>query len=401
MAFHAPATNPFPGSPNTGGYDGLFANIIAAFSQSQAALVGPNKLLDMVMTDIDPSNTAYQGKTIEINFPDSSGKVQNINSQNTPVKYSPVRTVRRMLTLDQHPVYGFEIPDLDKALVARPEELRVMFVDEAIKKFTTYINQQIAKLIFNTNPVAAYPPGDPNAGDPWGPQFGIPAGDTLFKKNPLTPPSGYAVNEWEGYAGKGIDPVLPDAAETEPTFSVQKASRVWRKLVEAKAPVTDTDNMFILVPTIAYANMINDKEWQQTAVGENIAAGIRRTGLIGRTFNFYADWELDMPLEKGNGADASTAGTNGGKKDEVRYHSFAFHRRALAVAYRPLDLPPPSVGAQSSMAFYRGIPVRFMLTYDRDLFTYKITFDSLFGAMVYRPEFGVRAPTKWMKNTWD
>ncbi|CAB5237942.1 Major capsid protein Gp5 [uncultured Caudovirales phage] len=395
MAILSPGGSPFPGSPNSGGYDGLFANIIAAFSQSQASLVGPNKLLDMVQTDIDPSNTAYQGKTIEINFPDSAGKVQNINQMDKKVQYSPVKTIRRSLTLDQHPVYAFEIPDLDKALTARPEELRVMFVDEAVKKFTTYINGEIAKLIFNTNPLA-----DPGTGDPFGTQFNVPAQDSLFKLNPASAPSGYDAEVWKGYANKGINPIVQSTG-TVPDFGISTVASAWRKLTNALCPVTDVDNMFALVPTIAYEQMIKSPEWYQSSVGEGIAAQIRRTGVINKVYNFMADWELAIPQELGNGANSTTAGTNGGKQGEVRYHSFVFHRRALAVAYRPLELPPPSVGAQSSMAYYRGIPIRFMLTYDRDLFTYKISFDSLFGAMVYRPEFGVRCVSKWMTNTWD
>lgn len=395
MPILSPGGTPFTNSPNAAGYDGLFANIIAAFSQAQAALVGPNKLLDMVLTDIDPSNTAYQGKTIEINFPDSAGKVQNINSMSTKVQYSPVKTIRRSLTLDQHPVYAFEIPDLDKAMVARPEELRTMFVDEAIKKFTTYINAQIAKLIFNTNPLT-----DPGTGDPFGTQFNVPAQDSLFKLNPLTAPSGYDAEVWKGYAGKGINPIVQTTG-TVPDFGISTVASAWRKLTNALCPVTDVDNMFALVPTIAYEQMIKSPEWYQSSVGEGIAAQIRRTGVINKVYNFLADWELAIPQEEGNGANSTTAGTNGGKQGEVRYHSFVFHRRALAVAYRPLELPPPSVGAQSSMAYYRGIPIRFMLTYDRDLFVYKISFDSLFGAMVYRPEFGVRCVSKWMTNTWD
>jgi hypothetical protein len=396
----SPGGSSFSGSPNTvggvGGYDGLFANIIAAFSQAQASLVGPNKLLDMVMTDVDPSNTAYQGKTIEINFPDSTGTVKNINSMSTPVSYSPVRTIRRALTLDQHPVYAFEIPDLDKALVARPEELRTMFVDEAIKKFTTYINRQIALLIFNTQSAT-----DPGGGVEWGTKFNVPAQDSLFKLNGATAPSGYDADVWKGYANKGINPIDQAGTDTTPVFGIDLVAKAWRKLTNALCPTTDVENMFALVPTISYESMIKSSEWYQSAVGDDIAAGIRRTGVINRVYGFLADWELDIPVEAGNGANSSTAGTNGGTSNQVRYHSFVFHRRAMAVAYRPLEIPPPSVGVQASMAYYRGIPIRFMLSYDRDLMKYKLSFDSLFGAMVYRPEFGVRVRSKWLQNTWD
>jgi hypothetical protein len=86
----------------------------------------------------------------------------------------------------------------------------------------------------------------------------------------------------------------------------------------------------------------------------------------------------------------------GGNAGKFRYHNILFHRRAFAVAYRPLELPPPSVGVQASMAYYRGIPIRFMISYDPKQFTYIMTFDSLFGAMVYRPEFAVRSPSAWL-----
>lgn len=396
MAILSPGGSPFTNGPNAGNYDGLFANIIAAFQQAQAALVGPNKLLDMVMTDVDPSNTAYQGKTIEINFPDSAGQVRNLTNMSTAVTYDPVKTIRRALTLDQHPVYAFEIPDLDKALVARPEELRTMFVDEAIKKFTTYINRQIAKLIFNTQS-----PTDPGGNVEWGTKFNVAAQDSLFKKNPSQTPAGYTDEIWQGYAGKGIDPIV--TTDTLPTFSIATVASAWRKLTNALCPTTDLENMFALVPTIAYEQMIKSSEWYQSSVGEQWAASVRGTGIINKVYGFKADWELDLPIQVGNGGTGATpsAGSNGGLNSQVKYHSFVFHRRAMAVAYRPLEIPPPSVGVQASMAYYRNIPIRFMLSYDRNLMKYKLSFDSLFGAMVYRPEFGVRVTTNWLTNSWD
>ena len=104
------------------------------------------------------------------------------------------------------------------------------------------------------------------------------------------------------------------------------------------------------------------------------------------TFGVNVDWDLDIPMEVGTS-------TNAGKQ---RYHNILFHKRAIAVAYRPLELPPPSVGVQASMAYYRGIPVRFMVSYDPKQFTYILTFDTLFGAMVYRPEFAVRSRTPFL-----
>ena len=359
-------------TPTTNGYDSLFGNIISAFNQAQEALVGPNKFLDLVMTDIDPSNSAYQGKTIEINFPDSTGDVVNMTTAyGADVTLNPVKTIRRFLTLDQHPTYAFVIPDMDKALAARPEELRRMFVDEAIKKFLTYVNRRLMNLVWNTS---------------GGVLFGTNNGNSLIKLNSSTPEGGMSAAEWEGFNGKGIDPIT-SASTTKHKLEIATLAQMWRKLTEAKCPTDDTQNMHLLVRPTTFTEIITDSEWTaQSQVGEGIAAGVRTSARINTTFGVNVDWDLDIPKQVGSGGDAGKA----------RYHNILFHKRAFAVAYRPLELPPPSVGVQASMAYYRGIPIRFMVSYDPKQFTYILTFDSLFGAMVYRPEFAVRNVTPYL-----
>lgn len=362
------------GTPASNGYDSLFGNIISAFNQAQEALVGPNKFLDLVMTDIDPSNSAYQGKTIEINFPDSTGDVVNMTTAyGQDVTLNPVKTIRRFLTLDHHPTYAFVIPDMDKALAARPEELRKMFVDEAIKKFTTYVNRRLMNLVWN------------NSG---GVLFGADDGNSLIKAHAIgsTPQGGMSAAEWKGFEGKGVDPVT-SASTTKHKLEIATLAQMWRKLTEAKCPTDDTQNMHLLVRPTTFTEIITDQEWtSQSYVGEGIAAGVRASARVNTTFGVNVDWDLDVPKQLGSGGDAGKA----------RYHNILFHKRAFAVAYRPLELPPPSVGVQASMAYYRGIPIRFMVSYDPKQFTYILTFDSLFGAMVYRPEFAVRNVTPYL-----
>lgn len=364
-------------TPTTNGYDALFGNIISAFNSAQEALVGPNKFLDLVMTDIDPSNSAYQGKTIEINFPESDGDVVNMSTAyGTDVTLNPVKTIRRFLTLDQHPTYAFVIPDMDKALAARPEELRRMFVDEAIKKFTTYVNRTLYKLVFNTSASRI---------------FGTGPGTSLIKLNGAQgsadqTASGMSNDEWKGFAGKGIDPI-DTTSTTKHNLPIATLAKMWQALTEAKCPTDDTQNMHLLVRPSTFTEIITDSEWTaQSQVGEGIAAGVRTSARVNTTFGVNVDWDLDVPLEEGTGDDDG----------KLRYHNILFHKRAFAVAYRPLELPPPSVGVQSSMAYYRGIPIRFMVSYDPKQFTYILTFDSLFGAMVYRPEFAVRSRTPFL-----
>lgn len=362
-------------NPTSGNsYDALFGNIISAFNSAQEALVGPNKFLDLVMTDIDPSNSAYQGKTIEINFPESDGDVVNMSTAyGTDVTLNPVKTIRRFLTLDQHPTYAFVIPDMDKALAARPEELRRMFVDEAIKKFTTYVNRTLFKLVFNTGSTAI---------------FGTDAGSSLIDYHPLgsSPQGGMSATEWKGFEGKGIAPV-DTTTTTKHDLPIPTLAKMWQALTEAKCPTDDTQNMHLLVRPSTFTEIITDPIWTaQSQVGEGIAAGVRTSARVNTTFGVNVDWDLDVPMELGTGVEDGN----------MRYHNILFHRRAFAVAYRPLELPPPSVGVQSSMAYYRGIPIRFMVSYDPKQFTYILTFDSLFGAMVYRPEFAVRSRTPFL-----
>jgi hypothetical protein len=396
--------NQWTGSPNT--YDAFFGNIISAFQSSQEALVGPNKFLDLVMTDIDPSNTAYQGKTIEINFPDSAGKIVNMTTAyGTNVTVNPVGTIRRFLTLDQHPTYAFVIPDMDKALAANPQDLRKMFIDEAIKKFTTYVNRTLLNLVYNTSNVVD---GTVNAPGTLGLYriFGTPntaAGqNSLLKANSNAASgsqdqsdTGMSDPEWLGFKGKGnaaIAELTAYSATTDHTLGIKTLARMWQNLTEAKCPTDDAANMFLLVRPSTFRNIITDAEWTaQSAVGEGIASSVRSSARVNTTFGINVDWDLDVPMETGTLA-------NGGQVGKWRYHNVMFHKRAFAVAYRPLELPPPAVGVQASMAYYKGIPIRFMVSYDPKQFAYVLTFDTLFGAMVYRPEFAIRQTTPWLAS---
>jgi len=356
-------------------YDGFFGNIISAFQSSQEALVGPNKFLDLVMTDIDPSNTAYQGKTIEISFPDSTGTITNMTTAyGVNVNVNPVKTIRRFLTLDQHPTYAFVIPDMDKALAANPQDLRRMFIDEAIKKFTTYVNQTLLNLVFNTTASTI---------------FGTASLNSLIKKNGTSPEAGMSVEEWKGYSEKGVNPIAETG--TDHTLTIPSLAKMWQNLTEQKCPTEDAANMFLLVRPSTFRNIITDTTWTaQSAVGEQIAASVRSSARVNTTFGINVDWDLDIPRELGTAGNGGTSSANG------RYHNIMFHKRAFAVAYRPLELPPPAVGVQASMAYYRGIPIRFMVSYDPKQFAYILTFDTLFGAMVYRPEFAIRQTTPWL-----
>jgi hypothetical protein len=329
--------------------DQLYANIIAAFTQAESALVGPNLFLDLAHTDVDMGETGYQGKKVTINFPNSDFQVREVNVGDS-VEYDSPETLTRDLELKYHPTMAFPIYDLEKAFSARPAQLREMFVDEAIKSFGSYMNRKVANIF---RPAAS----------------GV----------------------------EGFEIINPTTASGTPKLDVKDFAKGWAKLVTNKCPVRDFGNVNLVVHPEVYQYFLTDDNWAlASAVGYEIAGSIRRSAMVGQVFGVISDYDLDTqiaynaPGEIPSGDTSNnvvdTANVAAGKK---AYRSFLFHKRAIAIAYRPLELPGPESGVRASMATYKGVPIRFMLTYNRQKFRWEITFDSLYGYMVYRPEFGV------------
>lgn len=329
--------------------DQLYANVIAAFTQGEAALVGPNLFCDLVHTDVDMGEMGYQGKKVTINFPDSDFQVRDV-AIGDDVEYDAPKTITRDLELQHHPTLAFPIYDLEKAFSARPAQLREMFVDEAMKAIGTYMNKNIASFI---RPAAS--------------------GKDGFK--------------------------IINASTTDGTekLDVVDFAKGWKQLVRQKAPVRDFGNVYCVVHPDVYSYFLTDDNWAlATSVGYEIAGSIRRSALVGQVFGVIADYDLDAPIAYNDIDEVADDGLNNNIEDSVnvannkyRYRSFLFHKRAMAYAYRPLEIPGPESGVRASTAIYKGIPIRFMISYNRQKFRWEISFDWLYGRMIYRPEFGV------------
>jgi hypothetical protein len=266
------------------------------------------------------------------------------------IEYDAPQTLTRDLELKYHPTMAFPIYDLEKAFSAHPGQLREMFVDEAIKSFGTYMNRQITKLI---RPAAA----------------GI----------------------------EGFKVIKASTTSANAKLDVVDFAKGWSAMVQAKAPVRDFGNVHAVVHPETYTYFLTDDNWAlASAVGYEIAGSVRRSAMVGQVFGVIADYDLDAPIAYNDAADIPAGDTQNNIVDATNvdagyksYRSFLFHKRAIAVAYRPLELPGPESGVQASMAMYKGVPIRFMLTYNRQKFRWEISFDTLYGDMVFRPEFGV------------
>lgn len=339
--------------------DQLYANIIAAFTQAEAALVGPNLFTELIHTDVDMGEMGYQGKKVTINFPDSDFEVRDV-AIGDDVEYDAPRTITRDLELKYHPTLAFPIYDLEKAFAARPSQLREMFVDEAMKAIGTYMNKNIANFI---RPAAS----------------GV-----------------------EGF--KLLNATTSDGNEK---LDVLDFAKGWKELVRRKCPVRDFGNVFCVVHPDVYTYFLTDDNWAlATSVGYEIAGSIRRSALVGQVFGVIADYDLDVPIAYHDIDEVDDDGLNNNVEDATNvtadkycYRSFLFHRRAVAYAYRPLEIPGPESGVRASTAVYKNMPIRFMITYNRQKFRWEISFDFLFGRMIYRPEFGVLLQSEMLDVT--
>lgn len=329
--------------------DQLYANIIAAFTQAEGALVGPNVFMDMIHTDVDMGEVGYQGKKVTINFPDSDFQLRDV-AIGDDVEYDAPRTITRDLELKYHKALAFPIYDLEKAFSARPAQLREMFVDEALKAIGTAMNRNCANFF---RPAAAGVDG--------------------FK----------VINATTTGDNEKLD--------------VLDFAKGWKELVRRKAPVRDFGNVFCVVHPDVYTYFLTDDNWAlATSVGYEIAGSIRRSALVGQVFGVIADYDLDAPVAYHDIDEVDDDGLNNNIEDAVNvnadkytYRSYIFHRRAVAYAFRPLEIPGPESGVRASTAVYKNMPIRFMVSYNRQKFRWEISFDFLFGRMVYRPEFGV------------
>ena len=411
-------------------YSGFFMTLAAAFDQAQEAKVAQTPLLDRVKRDFKPV-VAAPFSIIQPNIANSTLTATNVGGGG--VTYGSVVANPVTITLNQHPAYPFTIPDYDAARAASPEELREMFVDEAVKRVCEYVDQQLAALITLTN------------FNSYGPVLGV--GNTV---------------------------------------SLPYMASAWQTLAANKVPVRDFNNFFLSVHPTVFANQAQDPNWaSQSNVGYLIAQEVHRMALLGQQWGAWCDFDQYMPsvsltppsaaptaaatgggssggsLAAGTyravytlvGADGETSASpevsftiaagnqpqltfpalptgytsqnvyitapSGASGSEVlyatgytgttatltaaapvstvappttaantKYVSLLHHRNAIAIAMRPLPLPDVG-GIKGTILYYRGIPMRITIDWLQSLLSATIVVDTLFGCAVVRPDFAI------------
>jgi hypothetical protein len=81
------------------------------------------------------------------------------------------------------------------------------------------------------------------------------------------------------------------------------------------------------------------------------------------------DRSLEVAINDGDNVNLSPAGE----------YNFAFHRNAIALVTRPMELPRQGIGAAAANVNYNGLSVRVVLTYDGKAQGTRVTLDILAG----------------------
>lgn len=223
-------------SPGTAFYQTL----AAAFSQANATLVGPTKVLETVYIDYRPEVLNDIGQTLNIPLPASAtNSVADVGTGDFVFTVPSAATVP--VVINQHPAYAFVINDFDR--FNTPADIRTVFLDSALKGILEYVNRDIASLFTTAN-----------------------------------------FNAYAAITGTAGEVVEADMA------------KAWGTLATNKIPVRDLGNLFLTVAPTVYANMSGDTYWTANSqVGFQIAGEIRRSGFLGTQWGAIVDFDMDMP----------------------------------------------------------------------------------------------------------
>jgi hypothetical protein len=308
--------------PNS--YTGFFQTLAASFNEAALAKGGRNALINYVTRDFSPE-VATPLSVINTNIAASTGSASHIAAGST-LSLSNVTLDPGAVTLDQHPAYGFAVPNFDTAR-GPSASLMAKLRDEAWKKMGNFINGYLASLLTTGN-FDDYASGTPVA--------------------------------------SGADTISDTAMQS-----------AWATLAANDVPVGDIGNFFLVTHPVVYSSLLGTSSWTQASyVSDQLSMGIRQTARLGTQWGAFADWDPDMPT------------TTGGSPTDTKYYSTLFHRYAIALVSRALA-PPMDPGVPTTYVSYGGLPIRVTIVWNNRTMSDELVFDALFGAAVVRSDHGI------------
>lgn len=204
--------------------------------------------------------------------------------------------------------------------------------------------------------------------------YGVSQLRAMFVDEAIEKVSAYANKQLASLITAGNFPANSPGAVND-SISVAEAATMWQTLASAKAPVRDTANLFLFMHPVVYGKLLGDSTWTGGNTVSNVYAdAARRQADLVSVYGAQPRYDLDMPLDTGV------------------YTSLMFHRRAMAIASRALEIPTAG-GIAGLSVNYNGLPLRVTIDWDQSALAYVMSVDALFGVGVFRADHACRHTT--------
>jgi hypothetical protein len=291
----------------------FFQTLVAAATEASQVLVGTTAMMDAIYKDYKPAETAL-GQTLNVPIPSpvTSGVTDSGSGDPT---FTDVSFTTEPLVFNNHPQFGYVIHDFEQ--YNSPESIRNLMVDPAIKGIAEYVNGVLWGLVNGTN---------------------------------------LNVNGTISTTGSSI--------------SVAQLIQGWTNLAGQKVPVTDTENMTLLMRHEVYGNALaNTNFTQESIVGLPVALQARTSGQLRELYGAMSKYDQQAPRTGSSGS--------------YVYGGVYMHRWAIAAAYRPLPKPDPKV-SEFTYIDWKGLPIRITYGYSVAKSGWLVNIDAGFAAAVVR-----------------
>lgn len=298
---------------------GFYQTLVAAANEASQALVYNLNAVDSIYWDHNPNDPQAIGQVINVPIPNirTSGVVDAGVADMALVDAGATTTA---ITLNKHPQDAFVIRNFEQFNSART--LRTAFLDAAIKGVKENINAAVTALFTTGN----------------------------FNVNSAIATTGHLVTTAQFLSGMAV-------------------------LSDARVPVTDTENMSLLLPSLPYTAVLGDSNWTQAQIaGMSTAETVRATGRIPTAYGTTVKLDQQMPTT--------------GSAPTRSFTGCYLHRWAIAGVTRPLPQPSNKVVDYTYIDF-GGIPILVSLGYNQyPKQGWIVSVEAGYGLAVVRPSMG-------------
>jgi len=292
----------------------FYQTVVTAATEAAQLLAPSHKAAESIYLNYK-SEPATIGQTLNVAIPqDPTNSVADQGAGDVTV--TDVGWNTTPIVFNKHPSFSFVIRDFEQ--FNSPVEIRNLFMDAAMKGIKNNINGAITSLFTTGN----------------------------FTTNSAISTTNHIITTTQFLSGMAI-------------------------LSDAYVPVTQTENMTLLLPSTPYTAVIGDANWTQAQIaGMRTAETVRATGEMPTAYGCTVKLDQQMP----------TTGSSPSRTFTAAY----FHRWAVAAVSRPLPKPDGRV-VDFTYIDFAGFSVRVQVGYNQyPKQGYIVTVDAGYGLKVVR-----------------